>query len=301
LAAKSVSQSFTVTAKLIDTVTLGIASGTQAYSVRNTFSIGPSYKGSPVPTGTVTLYDNGVALVTVPLGATGVALYTANPLNVGVNVMTASYSGDSHYAAGVSAPVTLTVTPAPVKLIATCYGGTPYNVAYQCVATVGANTATPPTGDVTYSLDGASVTSLALSSGTVSFAIAPPPAAGAHKLTIAYAAQGNYAAGTTLTESFTTAPGQTQLLISPSSYYIAAGSRITLTVTASTPQSGVPTGTVTVYDNGKALGAATIGSKGVATYTVASIPKGTNTYTAKYAATADYAAAASGSAAVTAY
>jgi len=33
-----------------------------------------------------------------------------------------------------------------------------------------------------------------------------------------------------------------------------------------------------------------IGTNGVATYPVASIPKGTNSYTAKYAATANYAA-----------
>jgi hypothetical protein len=73
---------------------------------------------------------------------------------------------------------------------------------------------------------------------------------------------------------------------------------MTLTVTASTPQSGVPTGSVTFYDNGKAIGTATIENNGIATYPVASIPKGTNTYTATYAGTANYAAAKSAGAVV---
>jgi len=299
-AATPVSQSFSVV--LSDTVTLGIASGTQAYGVHNSFAIGPSHQGTPVPTGTVTLYDNGIALVTLTLGSNGVAYYTANPLNAGVNVMTASYSGDSHYASGVSAPVNLAVTLAPVNLSGSCWGGTPYKVPYQCVITVSAATATPPTGlNAYYSLDNAPVTSVMVNNGSASFTVATLPAAGTHKLMISYPGQGNYAPAPTITESFTTAAGQTQLLMSPSSYYLAAGSPITLTVTASTPQSGIPTGSVTVYDNGTALGTATIGSNGIVTYTVSSIPKGTNTYTARYAATANYAAATSGGAAVTAH
>jgi hypothetical protein len=166
---------------------------------------------------------------------------------------------------------------------------------------VSAATSTPPTGSISYSLDGAAATAVALSNGNASFTVPTLPVSGAHKLTIAYAGQGNYAAATTLTESFTTAPGQTQLLIISSSYYLTAGSTITLTVTASTPQSGVPPGSVAFYDNGAALGSAPIGSNGVATYPVASVPKGTNTYTAKYAATANYAAATSDSATVTAH
>jgi hypothetical protein len=39
----------------------------------------------------------------------------------------------------------------------------------------------------------------------------------------------------------------------------------TLTVKASTPQSGAPTGSVTFYDHGAALGTATIATNGVAT------------------------------------
>jgi sugar lactone lactonase YvrE len=297
--ATPVSQSFTVL--FSDMVTLGIASGTQTYGVYNNFAIGPSYKGSPVPTGTVTLYDNNAALATLKLGSNGVAYYLANPLNVGVNAMTASYSGDARYAPESSAPVNLTVTPAPAHLTGSCWGGTPYKVAYQCLITATAGTATPPTGSISYSLDGAPGTSVALSSGSAPFTVATLPAAGAHKLTIAYAQQGNFAAATALTESFTTVQGQTQLLLAVSSYYLAAGSPITLTVKASSSQSGVPPGSVTFYDNGKTLGSAAIGGNGVATYPVAKIPKGTHTYTAKYAATANFGAATSGSAVVTAH
>ncbi len=297
--ATPVSQSFTVL--FSDMVTLGIASGTQTYGVYNSFAIGPTYKGSPVPTGTVTLYDNNAALATLKLGSNGVAYYLANPLNVGVNAMTASYSGDARYAPGSSAPVNLNVTPALVHLTGSCWGGTPYKVAYQCLIAATAGTATPPTGSISYSLDGAPGTSVALSNGSAPFTVSTLPAAGAHRLTIAYAQQGNFAAATSLTESFTTAQGQAQLLLAVSSYYLAAGSPVSLTVKASSSQSGVPPGSVTFYDNGRTLGSGAIGSNGVATYSVAKISKGTHTYTAKYAATANFGAATSGSAVVTAH
>jgi sugar lactone lactonase YvrE len=297
--ATPVSQSFTVL--FSDMVTLGIASGTQTYGVYNSFAIGPTYKGSPVPTGTVTLYDNNAALATLKLGSNGVAYYLANPLNVGVNAMTASYSGDARYAPGSSAPVNLNVTPALVHLTGSCWGGTPYKVAYQCLIAATAGTATPPTGSISYSLDGAPGTSVALSNGSAPFTVSTLPAAGAHRLTIAYAQQGNFAAATSLTESFTTAQGQAQLLLAVSSYYLAAGSPVSLTVKASSSQSGVPPGSVTFYDNGRTLGSGAIGRNGVATYSVAKISKGTHTYTAKYAATANFGAATSGSAVVTAH
>jgi hypothetical protein len=284
------------------TVTMGISTQTQTYQQWTNFVIGPIFTGSRIPTGSVTLYDNGAPVVTLPLGGNGLAYYTANPFNVGPNVMTASYSGDSHFAAGVASPVTITVKPAPVNFQASCWGGTPWTVLYQCTVNVSASTTTIPGGNITYSLDGATPTTVALSGGNAAFTVPTVPAMGNHTLTINYAAQGNFAAGTTITKTFTTLQGQTQLLVYPSNYNPAAGSSITLAGTATTPSSGIPPGSITLYDGAVAIGTAPItAGTGAVTYTVTNIARGSHTYSAKYAGSTNYAAATSASSVVTAH
>ncbi len=279
-------------------VSLGITNQTQTYQQWTNFVIGPNYTSSRVPTGTVTLYDNNAALATLTLDGNGLAYYTANPFNVGANVITASYSGDKNFPAGASSQVTITVLPAPVNFQASCYGGTVWTVGYQCTISISASTTIQPGGNITYSLDGATPVVVALTSSKAAFTVASP-APGVHKLTITYAAQGNFAAAGPLTESFTTAQGGTALQISPSNYNPATGSSISITGTASTPNSGVPTGTVTVYDNNTSLGTAPIAANGAFTYPVSNIAKGSHSYYASYLGSTDYAAAKSATVSVT--
>jgi sugar lactone lactonase YvrE/uncharacterized protein (DUF2345 family) len=282
------------------TVSLGISTSTQTYQHWTNLVIGPIYTGSRVPTGTVTLYDNGAAVTTLTLGGNGLAYYTANPFNVGANILTATYSGNASFAPGVSSPVTVTVLPAPVNLQASCWGAQTYGSAYQCTVNLSASTTTIPGGSIAYSFDGAAPVTVPIVNGNAPFTLPGTPAAGAHKLVLTYAAQGNFAAAGPVTESFTTAPGQTQLLATPSSYYLASGSALTISGSATTPTSGTPTGTVTVYDNNVAIGSAPIGNTGTISYKLASIAKGTHSYRIGYAGSANYAAASSGSASVTA-
>jgi hypothetical protein len=235
-----------------------------------------------VPTGTVTLYDNGTALTTLTLGGNGLAYYTAGPFNVGANVLSATYSGNSYFPAGASSPVTITVLPAPVNFQASCWGAQVYGTAYQCTVNVSASTSTIPGGVITYSFDGGAAVSVPVVNGNAPFTLPVIPTAGSHKLVLSYAAQGN-------------------LFATPSSYYLASGSALTLSGTATTPQSGTPPGSVTVYDNNSAIGTAAIGSNGAISYKVASIAKGSHSYSIRYAGSANDSAASSGSAAVTAY
>jgi hypothetical protein len=283
------------------TVSIGITNQTQTYQHWTNFVIGPIFTGSRVPTGTVTLYDNGTALTTLTLGGNGLAYYTAGPFNVGANVLSATYSGNSYFPAGASSPVTITVLPAPVNFQASCWGAQVYGTAYQCTVNVSASTSTIPGGVITYSFDGGAAVSVPVVNGNAPFTLPVIPTAGSHKLVLSYAAQGNFAAAGPLTESFTTQPGQTELFATPSSYYLASGSALTLSGTATTPQSGTPPGSVTVYDNNSAIGTAAIGSNGAISYKVASIAKGSHSYSIRYAGSANDNAASSGSAAVTAY
>jgi len=283
------------------TVSLGISSGTQTYQQWTNFVIGPIYTGSRVPTGTVTLYDNGTAVTTLTLGGNGLAYYTAAPFNVGPNVLYATYSGNAYFPAGASSPVTITVLPAPVNFQASCWGAQVYGSAYQCTVNVSASTTTIPGGVMTYSFDGGTPVNVPIVNGNAPFTLPVIPAAGSHKLVLNYPAQGNFAAAGPITESFTTQQGQTQLLATPSSYYLAAGSPLTISGSATTPASGVPAGSVTVSDNKTAIGTATIGGTGAISYPIASIAKGSHSYSIAYAGSANYAAAHSASSAVTAH
>jgi hypothetical protein len=284
-----------------NTVSLGISSGTQTYQQYTNFVLGPIYTGSRAPTGTVTLSDNGSAVATLALGANGLAYYTASPFNAGPNVLTATYSGNTYFPAGVSAPITITVLPAPVNFQASCYGAQMYGAAYQCTVNVSASTSTQPGGAITYTLDGGTPVSVPIFNGNAPFTVAAIPSAGSHTLVLNYAAQGNFAAAGPLTKSFTTQPGQTLLLATPSSYYLASGSTLKISGNVSTPGSGNPTGSVSVYDGSTAIGTANIGSTGALSYTVTSIVKGSHSYHTGFAGSANYSAANSGSFTVAAY
>jgi len=186
-------------------VTMGISSGTQVYQTWTNFVMGPTYTGSRVPTGTVTLYDNGAPVVTLSLLSNGLAYWTTQPpFSVGANDLTVSYSGDAYFPGGVSSVVTLTVLPAPVYFQASCWGGTSPTTAFQCTTNVSASTTTQPGGHITYSLDGGAAVSVAITGGNAPFTIPGTLKAGSHKVTLNYAAQGNFAAATPLVESFTT-------------------------------------------------------------------------------------------------
>jgi hypothetical protein len=290
-----------VTLNVQPTVAISGATASETYEVWNNLVIGPIFSGSRVPTGTVTLSNNGTAIATLPLGGDGKAYYTTNPpLNAGVNNLTASYSGDSHFSPGLSAVSTVTVLPAPVNFQASCYGAQWYGASYQCTVNLSASTTSTPGGTIAYSFDGGAPVTVPIVNGNAPFTVAGTPSAGSHSLVLSYPGQGNYAAAGPLTKTFTTQTGQTELQAYPSSYWLAAGSSLTISGTATTPNSGIPSGLVTISDNGVAIGTAPIGAGGAISYNVSNIAKGSHRYSASYGGSTDYSAATSGTSNVTA-
>ena len=295
----------TVTASVIltvvaPTVNLTISSTQQTYPTSANIVVAPQAAANKIPTGTVTVFDGTTPLVTLPLGGDGKAYWTTNPpLGAGTHSITASYSGDQNYPAGGSAITTVTVTPTPVNMSASCWGGSPFGVSYNCQVSL-SSSAGSPTGSITYIFDEGSPIAVPINNGSAQFVISQP-AGGNHTVVISWAGQGNFAAAPSLTRNFTTQPGQTQLQLSPSSYYLKSGSSLTLTASASTPQSGVPIGSVTFYDNGASIGVATINSNGVAVLVIPAISPGQHNFTAVFAVTSNYSGATSGQARVTAY
>ena len=62
------------------------------------------------PTGTISFFDAGVLLGTVPVNAAGQASYTTTSLGDGMQSVTASYSGDPGYLSSTAAAVVVTIS-----------------------------------------------------------------------------------------------------------------------------------------------------------------------------------------------
>jgi hypothetical protein len=107
--------------------------------------------------------------------------------------------------------------------------------------------------------------------------------AGGHTLTAGYAGSGKYQPSTSAGRSLTVSADGTQTRLTSSLNPSVYGQAITLTatVTAVSPGSGKPAGTVAFYDGGTALGTATL-ANGVATLKVSSLSVGSHALTAVY-------------------
>ncbi|MGA7706465.1 MAG: Ig-like domain-containing protein [Acidobacteriaceae bacterium] len=254
--------------------------------------------GGHTATGTVKLYDGTTLLQSSALQGNGAAYLYIQRLNVGSHSLTASYSGDSNNAAGVSGPVIFTVKPVPVQLSTSCWNANfPYGADYHC-GIYTSSAAGAPQGVVTYQYDGGATVTLPLSNGVANFVIPMPPV-GNHTVMMGYAAQTNYAAANSSTVHFTVIKAPVILQLTPSTWY-ATGGNVTLSVAIQSWSAGPPNalGTVSFYSGKNLLATAPVTAAGTAatTVTAASLGNGSRTLTASYSGSANYA---SGTASVT--
>ena len=106
------SDTFVLTVKTPTTTSRPISSrSTSTYGQSVTFATTVSGAGG-TPTGTVTFFDNGVALGTATLSEWRIASLTTSTVNAGTRSITATYNGDSRFAASTSAAFTQTVNKA---------------------------------------------------------------------------------------------------------------------------------------------------------------------------------------------
>jgi hypothetical protein len=174
------------------------------------------------------------------------------------------------------------------------------NESVTFTATVAPNTlSVSPTGTVTFFVDGAAQTPVALSTAAPFIATLPKtdfPSAGTHTVSATYSGDTTYTGSTAASLTLTivasgTQPTTTTVTASPTT--VALGSAITLNATVSGATAGTLTGPVTFTTNGKTIGTVnqvTLGSGNTAT---ASLPvsaataslgftPGTDTITATY-------------------
>jgi hypothetical protein len=178
------------------------------------------YTAPVAPTGSITYSVDGTAVTTVSVlgiytGGVG-ASFSTNTLSAGSHIITASYSGDKNYASSVAtSAITVTSSNSQMSLTlsstqsSTIVLGAPFtiNVLAQTL-----NAGPTPTGTISYSVDGGTVTSgVALTSGATSFILSGLSIL-RHVVTVVYSGDMNYA---TTTQSLVFNGGIAQIILFP--------------------------------------------------------------------------------------
>jgi len=275
--ASAVNYNFTITAGTLS-VTAAPLTVTVANASKNYGAALPSFSAST--TGLV----NGDTLSTT-LSLTYAT--TANPqVAAGTYPITATLGGTAvgNYSATIT-PGTLTVNTVPLTLSV--------NNASRAYGAANPNFTATATGLVNGDTVGSTITLGYLTTATTT------SVPGTYPITAAAAgsSSSNYTivlnAGTlTITQASTTAT----LTSSVSS--IPLGGSVTFTVLVKSTTSGVPTGTVTVYNGTTSLGTGTL-SSGSATVTTTALPTGTDSVTAVYSGDTDFLTSTSSAVTVT--
>jgi uncharacterized protein (TIGR03437 family) len=213
------------------------------------------------PTGTVQFGDAATKLGTVTL-AQGQAAFTTTFVAAGAHLITASYSGDSSFTAGL-ANLTQTVNPIPATVSLTpSASATVFGQAIALTAQVGPQQSFAVPGGQVQVLEGTKVLATAvLSSGAASFQISTL-GVGQHILTAQYTGDATWSATASgpLVQTVNQAATSITLTASPS-----ADAALSAAVGVSIPGAGTPAGSVQFVDaaTGAVLATAKLGTTAV--------------------------------------
>ena len=250
--------------------------------VNVTWNLTVDAPGAGTPTGTVTVTD-GVDSCSAPLASGGCSITL---MTQGARTLTASYSGDSNFAA-TSASAAHQVkanTTTAISGTAPSTSVSGQGVAVSWNVTVTAPGTGTPSGTVTVT-DGASTCSAAVGAGSCTIAF---PAVGVHNLVATYSGDSTYNGSTSANFPHTVTQGSTTTTITsvtPSPSMIAAATTVSFTVTANPPGGGTPTGNVTVSNGTDSCTGTVAAGQCSITFTHA----GSQSLTAVYAGDANYA------------
>jgi hypothetical protein len=293
-------------------VTLNLASSANAASVgqqisltTNVVNVAGVPAGSPGPTGTIALTDNGTLFATSTITAPGVILTNSLLLaTAGTHTIVAAYSGDANHAAATST-ITVQVAALPTTVtISSSANPAPYGLAITFTATVTANPALfirslynnatitlaglpggPISVPVTLSASGSSA-GVAIGIATYTIATLQP---GSYPVTASFSGNNSTTASVSapLTQVIRQAISSTALSVTPNPAY--TGQTVTFAVTVNSP-AGSPTGTVLLFDGGLPLATITLnpgssastGGSAQAFFATALLGVGTHTLSARY-------------------
>ena len=228
-------------------------------------------------------------------------------LAVGVHQLTATWAGDSNYAAlNLAGTHTVTGVPLQVRLVSNLNP----SMAGQAVLLATQFLPSPPAGiDLTGHVytgtlsfyDGSTLLGQQqISTNGYNFS-ATNLSTGTRRITAVYSGDEVVAGATSnvLIQVVDALPSTAMLAVNPTASVFGGQIQLTATVSSSTPQSslGVPTGTVTFYNGSAVIGSATL-SSGVASLMTTILPVGTDQVTCKYSGDTAYLSSACNTVAV---
>jgi|GEM_PF-4498407 len=305
--AQRVNQEATTTSVASSVNPSGLGQGVQF-----TVTVAVAAPGTDTPDGSVSLVDGSTSLGTEPLSGSGgsaTATFTVPDLAIGSGQdIAATYAGDATFA-GSSGSASQEVNPAiavirtsvspatpieygqPVTVSATFTN--PYGNTAVAVPT-GSASLTDPTGATTYATGSLAASG---SSSTVSLTTHDLPP-GSY-LRLAYAGDGNYAPET-VDVPLVVVPDSTATALAVSPTNPVYGENVALTALVFDTAAGsvfpaqAPTGMVTFYDAGQAIGTASLSASGIgvaqATLDTSALGGGSHTITASYGGDGNYSA-----------
>ncbi|MGO9463201.1 MAG: Ig-like domain repeat protein, partial [Isosphaeraceae bacterium] len=255
------------------------------------------------PTGTVTFYNNGSSIGTGMLSIVNgldQATFSTSTLSTASHSITAAYTnGDGNFNASLmSSAITQTVNKASTSTtVATSGSPSIYGQSVTFTATVsvvgpGSTAVAYPSGTVTFYDGGTSIGTgmLSVVSGHDQATFSTSAlSTSTHSITAAYTGgDGNFtasAASPAISQVVNKDNTTTTAVASPSSANLGQTVTFTATVTANSPGSGTPTGTVDFYDTTTSTDLTPGGvalSSGAATFSTTSLAAGPHTIKATY-------------------
>jgi uncharacterized protein (TIGR03437 family) len=186
------STSATITFEVVQApsmLTVAASPSSPVYGTSVTITVGATAASTSMalPTGTVSIQDNGAALATLSLNASGQASI-ASLVSGGAHTVQAKYGGDANYLSAV-ATTSFVVQPAPVQLNLACAPNPAASEeAVSCISQVSDKTAT---GSVTFDDGAKALGSATLAAGQAVLHIGTL-AAGTHTLQASYSGDSNF-------------------------------------------------------------------------------------------------------------
>jgi hypothetical protein len=255
--------------------------------------------GTP-PNGEIVTFYNGSSILGTGALSGGIASYTTSSLAAGIYTITASYPGDSTFAAstspGLTQVVNSTTKSATSTALASSLNPSIYGQTVTWTATVTTSGSTAPTGTVNFTWNGGLYTigSAKLNASGVATLTRSNLNADSYPLTATYNGDANNLGSSSpiLNQVINQATSSATLTSSPNPS--TQGQAVTFTAKITSP-TVVPTGPVTFTAGKTTLGTVQL-SNGKAVFTTSTLAVGSTTVTATYPGDSNIA---SSSAAVT--
>jgi hypothetical protein len=269
-----------------DTTTTLSASASQitfGQSVTLTATVTAVQPDLGAPTGSVIFTVGDPTQYSVPL-QNGQATLTLTNLGAGSHNFTAAYSGDSKFSPSTSSTDFLAVAKADTATtLSSSMSSAVFGQSVTFTATVTAVQAglDPPTGSVTFTVDGATQYNVALQTGQASLTLSL--GAGKHTVTATYDGDDNFNTSVSSPVSLPVAKADTTtaLIASLSSAVFGQAVTFTATVTPVPPGAGSPGGTATLFVDGAPQTSAPV-SNGQVSFTTTSLSVGLHTVSVIY-------------------